>query len=189
MLNSMTLLPLQPRPLVNLSIGFCPRFVAANFRHVLPNGVEKYAPGIKEMDSTEENYFNEEEEEIPVELIPSEEPGPEQIVDLKRGRQDDDADDELLHLAQKSPKVNGKKNFRVPLTIDHGSNGASSSPTSSPSDKTPTSKRPRDDDEQEDELERLGRSSKRVISPTDVKRKSSRSLNGRGKIALPLGKK
>lgn len=185
----MTLLPLQPRPRANLSIGFCTRFVSANFRHILPNGVEKYAPGIKEMDSTEENYFNEDEEEIPMEPISSEEPGPEPFVDLKRGRPDDDADDELLHLAQKSPKVNGKNNSGVSLTVDHGSNGASSSPTSSPPDKTPTSKRPRDDDDQEDELERLGRGSKRVISPTDVKRKSSRSLNGRGKIALPLGKK
>ena len=160
------------------------------FRHILPNGVEKYAPGIKEMDSSEENYFNEDEEEIPVELIHSDEPAPEKLLDLKRRRHDDDADDELIHLAQKPPKVNGKNHFSVSLTIDLGSNGTSSSPTSSPSDKTLTSKRPRDEDDQEDELERLGRGSKRVISPTDVKRKSSRnSLNGRGKIALPVGKK
>lgn len=51
-------------------------------------------------------------------------------------------------------------------------------------------KRPRDTDEQDDEMDRLSRSSKRVVSPADVKRKPARgALNGGRKIAISLGKK
>lgn len=166
-----------------------PRF-ATKVRHQLPNGIDRWGTGIKEMDSTEEEYFNgDEEEEIPVEPISTEEPGPEKALNLKRRRQDEE-EDQLLQLNEKPPKVAGKKGFRISLTLDNGSNSASSPPTPSPSDKTFAPKRPRDADEQEDEMERLGRGSKRVISPTDVRRKSSRSsLNGGRKIAISIGKK
>jgi hypothetical protein len=167
--------------------------VQTNSRHQLPNGVDRWAPGIKEMDSTEEEYFNgDDEEEIPMEPVPVEEPGLEKLLDLKRHRPDEDGEDELLELAQKSPKLNGTKDSRVELTlVDDGSNGASSSPASSSPEKSSPSKRPRDSDEQDDEMERLGRGSKRVISPMDVKRKSSSrsSMNGGRKIAISIGKK
>ena len=51
-------------------------------------------------------------------------------------------------------------------------------------------KRTRDAAEQDDEIDRLARSPKRVISPSDVKRKPSRgALNGGRKFAISLGKK
>jgi len=66
------------------------------------------------MDSTEEEYFNgDEEEEAPVEPIPDEEPGRENLLDLKRRRLDEDGDDELNQLAQKSPKTNGTENSGI----------------------------------------------------------------------------
>jgi len=66
------------------------------------------------MDSTEEEYFNgDEEEEVPVEPIPDEAPGPEKLLDLKRRRPDEDGDDELLQPAESSPKVNGTKNAGI----------------------------------------------------------------------------
>jgi hypothetical protein len=58
------------------------------------------------MDPTEEEYFaRDEEEDIPVEPLPSEEIGVEKPFELKRRQSlDDDGDDELAQLAQKAPK-------------------------------------------------------------------------------------
>ena len=66
------------------------------------------------MDPTEEEYFNrDEEEEALAEPIPDEEPSRENLLDLKRRQLDEDGDDELNQLAQKSPKTNGTENSGI----------------------------------------------------------------------------
>ena len=79
-------------------------------RHQQPNGVDRWATGIKEMDSAEEDYFNgDEEEEVPVEVMPAAELNIEKPFEVKRRRCiEDDGDDELLQLAQGSPHSKGK---------------------------------------------------------------------------------
>jgi hypothetical protein len=83
-------------------------------RHQQPNGVDRWATGIKEMDSVEEDYFNgDEEEEVPVEVMPAEELDMEKPFEVKKRRcVEDDGDDELLQLAQRSPHSRG---IRLPL--------------------------------------------------------------------------
>jgi hypothetical protein len=165
-------------------------------RHQLPNGADRWGPGIKEMDSVEEDYFNRDEEEISAEALTAEEEvALEKPFEPKRRRsEDDEGDDELLQIAQRSPLTNGTRRILRRLTFQaedtNGSNPSRSPPISSPPpEKLLREKRPRDEDEQEDEMDRLTRSSKRVISP-DVKRRPSRgSLNGGRKIAISLGKK
>lgn len=175
-----------------------PLLNCANCRHLQPNGADRWGPGIKEMDSMEEDYFNgDEEEDIPTEPVPAEEVTPEKPFELKRRRSTDDDDDELLQLAQKSPLAKGTTTpFHTVLTAAaDDSNGTKPSPSASPSSSPPSDrllreKRPRDTDEHEDEMDRLSRSSKRVVSPTDFKRKPSRgTINGGKKIAISLGKK
>ena len=150
------------------------------------------------MDSVEEDYFNGDEEEVLVELLPTEEePAAEKPFEIKRRRtEDDDGDDELFQIAQRSPQPKGMYfSFRETHNqVDDNSNGAkpsSSPPTASPpSERLLREKRPRDSDEQEDEMDRLTRSSKRVVGPTEKRKPSSRgSLNGGRKIAISLGKK
>lgn len=166
-------------------------------RHQQPNGMDKWATGIKEMDSVEEDYFNgDEEDDVSTEPLPAEDVASEKPFELKRRRSvDDEGEDELLQLAQKSPHTKGSSIFfSYSSEATEDSNGArpssSSSPTSSPKPSPPIGKRPRESDEQEDEMDRLSRSSKRVVSPTDVKRKPSRgALNGGRKIAISIGKK
>lgn len=159
-----------------------------------PNGTDRWGPGIKEMDSVEEDYFNGDDEEVPAEPLPME-LEPEKPLELKRRRSsDDEGDDELLHLAQKhSPRTKGIAGVTFLTLASEEPNGARSSaspPSSSPPSERPVrEKRQRDTDEQEDEMDRLSRSSKRVVSPTEVKRKPSRGLNGGRKIAISLGKK
>jgi len=72
----------------------------------LPNGVDKWGPGIKEMDSAEENYFNgDEEEDISSEPLSLEDMDQQRVFELKRRRStDDDGDDELSQLSQRSPQ-------------------------------------------------------------------------------------
>lgn len=160
--------------------------------------MDKWATGIKEMDSVEEDYFNgDEDDDISTEPLPAEDVATEKPFELKRRRSADDDDDELLQIARRSPQAKGSSPTLPSLSpqATEESNGvkasASSSPTSSPpSDKPLREKRPRDSDDQEDEMDRLSRSSKRVVSPTDVKRKPSRgTLNGGRKIAISIGKK
>ena len=167
-------------------------------RHQLPNGADRWGPGIKEMDSVEEDYFNGDEDEVPAEPLPVEEdPNAEKLFELKRRRsEDDDGDDELLQIAQRSPQSKGMYlNFcDAHIQADDNSNGAKPSgspPTASPpSERLLREKRPRDSDEQEDEMDRLTRSSKRAVGPTEKRKPSSRgSLNGGRKIAISLGKK
>jgi hypothetical protein len=56
------------------------------------------------MDSLEEDYFNGDEEEVPTEPLPAEEPVAVKPFELKRRRStDDDGDDELLQIAQRLP--------------------------------------------------------------------------------------
>jgi hypothetical protein len=160
-----------------------------------PNGTDRWGPGIKEMDSVEEDYFNGDDEEVPAEPLPME-LEPEKPLELKRRRSsDDEGDDELLHLAQKpSPRTKGIAGVTSLTLASEEPNGARSSssppPSSSPPSERPVrEKRQRDTDEQEDEMDRLSRSSKRVVSPAEVKRKPSRGLNGGRKIAISLGKK
>ena len=150
------------------------------------------------MDSVEEDYFNGDEEEIPAEPLPvEEEPTAEKPFELKRRRsEDDDGDDELLQIAQRSPQSKGIYFVFVETHIqaDDNSNGTKSSSSlpiaNPPSERLLREKRPRDSDEQEDEMDRLTRSSKRVVSPTEKRKPSSRgSLNGGRKIAISLGKK
>jgi len=149
------------------------------------------------MDSVEEDYFNGDDEDIPAEPLPLEDDiSSEKPLELKRRRsEDDDGEDELLQIAQRTPHAKRTHLTLHRLTLQaEDSNGAktSSSPLTSspPPEKVLREKRPRDSDEQEDEIDRLTRSSKRVIGPTDVKRKPSRgSLNGGRKIAISLGKK
>jgi hypothetical protein len=160
--------------------------------------MDKWATGIKEMDSVEEDYFNgDEDDDVPTEPLPAEDIAAEKPFELKRRRSADDDEDELLQIAQRSPHGNGTSPMKPSLSLEatEESNGirasGSSSPTSSPpSDKPLREKRPRDSDDQEDEMDRLSRSSKRIVSPTDVKRKPSRgTLNGGRKIAISIGKK
>jgi hypothetical protein len=148
------------------------------------------------MDSVEEDYFNGDEvEEVPVEVIPPEELNIEKPFEVKRRRcVEDDGDDELLQLAQRSPRLRGIHPPLPSLTSESpdtssGPNSSSSPPSSSPpSEQVLREKRPRDSDEQEDEIDRISR--KRVVSPTDVKQKPSRgALNGGRKITISLGKK
>jgi len=160
--------------------------------------MDKWATGIKEMDSVEEDYFNgDEDDDVSTEPLPTEDITTEKPFELKRRRSaDDEGEDELLQIAQR-PNTKGSSSTPSPCSYEatEDSNGtrpsSSSSPTSSPpSEKPPREKRPRDSDEQEDEMDRLSRSSKRVVSPTDVKRKPSRgALNGGRKIAISIGKK
>jgi hypothetical protein len=157
-------------------------------RHQQPNGAVRWGPGIKEMDATEEDYFDRDEDEsLPVEPLPADdELGVEKPFELKRRRSpDDEGEDQLLQLAQRSPPA--KEN----ADNSNGTKTSSSPPSSSPvPDRVLREKRPRDTDEQDDEIDRLSRSSKRVVSPTDVKRKPARgALNGGRKIAISLGKK
>jgi protein phosphatase 4 regulatory subunit 3 len=178
---------------------FLPAFCSDPIRHQQPNGMDRWAPGIKEMDSTEENYFNaDEEEEIGPEPLPVEGPMVNKPLELKRRRsREDDADDELLQLAQRSPNAkrtcpphDGNKDSCL-VDDDQNVNKSPSSPTSSnvPTETTLGEKRAREPDEQ-DEVDRLSRSAKRVVSPTDVKRKSPRGgLNGGRKITITVGKK
>jgi len=145
------------------------------------------------MDSMEEDYFNGDDDEIP-DAVPVEEIPIEKPLELKRRRSSEDDDDELLQLAQKSPQAKGVCPLwpsLYPGTDDSHGNKSSSSPrSSSPPDKGQREKRPRDTDEQDDEMDRMSRSSKRVVSPTEVRRKPSRGpLNGGRKIAISLGKK
>ena len=82
------------------------------YRYQQPNGVDRWATGIKEMDSVEEDYFNgDEEEEIPpgaLPVDPVEEVSPEKPFELKRRRSaNDDGDDELLQLSQRLPAAKG----------------------------------------------------------------------------------
>ena len=166
-------------------------------RHQQPNGMDKWATGIKEMDSVEEDYFNgDEDDDVSTEPLPTEDVTSEKPFELKRRRSvDDEGEDELLQIAQRSPTTKGISHSLPCSCKVVDSNGtrpsSSSSPTSSPpSEKPPREKRPRDSDEQEDDMDRLSRSSKRVVSPTDVKRKPSRgTLNGGRKIAISIGKK
>jgi hypothetical protein len=84
-------------------------------RHQQPNGADRWGPGIKEMDPSEEDYFNGDEDEDvePMEpLVTAEEA--EKPLELKRRRSNDEEDDELLQLAQKSPRP-GKGNYLRPL--------------------------------------------------------------------------
>ena len=150
------------------------------------------------MDSVEEDYFNGDEEEVPVEPLPvEEEPTAEKPFELKRRRsEDDDGDDELFQIAQRSPQSKGMYFVfdETHVQAEDNSNGAepsSSPPTANlPSDRLLREKRPRDLDEQEDEMDRLTRSSKRIVGPTEKRKPSSRgSLNGGRKIAISLGKK
>lgn len=81
-------------------------------RHQQPNGAMRWGPGIKEMDATEEDYFDRDEDEVlPVDSVPAEEDlGVEKPFELKRRRSpDDDGEDELLQLAQRSPPTKGTK--------------------------------------------------------------------------------
>jgi hypothetical protein len=160
--------------------------------------MDKWATGIKEMDSVEEDYFNgDEDDDVSTEPLPAEDLATEKPFELKRRRSADEDEDELLQIAQRSPHTKGVSPSLPILSPEatEESNGvkasASSSPTSSPpSDKPLREKRPRDSDDQDDEMDRLSRSSKRVVSPTDVKRKPSRgTLNGGRKIAISIGKK
>ena len=150
------------------------------------------------MDSAEEDYFNGDEEEVPAEPLPvDEEPNAEKLFELKRRRsEDDDGDDELLHIAQRSPQSKGMylKFCDTHIQADDDSNRFKPSdapPTASPSsERLLREKRPRDSDDQEDEMDRLTRSSKRVVGPTEKRKPSPRgSLNGGRKIAISLGKK
>jgi hypothetical protein len=164
----------------------------SNFRQQ-PNGTDRWGPGIKEMDSVEEDYFNRDDEEVAAEPLPMELES-EKPLQLKRRRSsDDEGDDELLHLAQKhSPRIKGIVGVTsLTLASDEPNGARSSSPPSSspPSERPVREKRQRDTDDQEDEMDRLSRSSKRVVSPNEVKRKPSRGLNGGRKIAISLGKK
>lgn len=68
-------------------------------------------------------------------------------------------------------------------------NTQTSSPTS-PLEKVREKRQRASDEPEEGDVESLTRSSKRVVSPTDVKRKPSRGvMNGGRKIAISLGKK
>jgi hypothetical protein len=81
-------------------------------RHQQPNGAVRWGPGIKEMDATEEDYFDRDEDEgLPVEPLPTdEELGVEKPFELKRRRSpDDEGEDQLLQLAQRSPPAKGTK--------------------------------------------------------------------------------
>ena len=166
-------------------------------RHQQPNGADRWAPGIKEMDSAEEDYFNGDEEEVPTEPVPLDvtDVSVEKPFELKRRRSaDDDVEDELLQLSQNSNFTKCMLGFssdtHFAASDDASGSRSSSSQSSSPPEKPLREKRRRDTEEHEDEIDRLSRSSKRVISPTDVKRKPSRgSLNGGRKIAISLGKK
>jgi hypothetical protein len=173
-----------------LSLRSC---IALTRRHQQPNGVEKWGTGIREMDSMEEDYFNGDDDEIP-DAVPVEEIPIEKPLELKRRRSSEDEDDELLQLAQKSPQAKGicplMRGLLIGSDDSHGNKSSSSPPTNaSPPEKGPREKRPRDTDEP-DEMERMTRSSKRVISPTEVRRRPSRgTINGGRKIAISLGKK
>ena len=68
-------------------------------------------------------------------------------------------------------------------------NGAKSPSQGSSTEKL-REKRQRPPDEMDDEIESLARNAKKVVSPTDIKRKPSKgALNGGRKIAITLGKK
>ena len=81
-------------------------------RHQQPNGAVRWGPGIKEMDATEEDYFDRDEDEtLAIEPLPTEEEvGIEKSFELKRRPSpDDEGEDELLQLAHRSPAANGIK--------------------------------------------------------------------------------
>ena len=90
--------------------------------HQQPNGVDRWGTSIKEMDSVEEEYFNgDEDEEDAAETLPIEEVITEIPFELKRRRSpDDDGDDELLQLAQKSPQIKGIPCFSVQAHVFSG---------------------------------------------------------------------
>ena len=86
-------------------------------RHQQPNGAVRWGPGIKEMDATEEDYFDRDEDEsLPVEPLPADdELGVEKPFELKRRRSpDDEGEDQLLQLAQRSPPAKGTNSFDQP---------------------------------------------------------------------------
>jgi hypothetical protein len=105
--------------------NFLPTRILLTRRHQ-PNGVDKWGPGLKEMDAVEENYFNEDEEEgVASEPSPPEDITHQRIFELKRRRSlEDDVEDQLSRLSQKSlPQgtqafsgVNQQKLFRTKLT-------------------------------------------------------------------------
>jgi len=85
-------------------------------RHQQPNGAMRWGPGIKEMDATEEDYFDRDEDEaLPVESLHAEEElGVEKPFELKRRRSpDDEGEDELLQLAQRSPPTTGNMSISI----------------------------------------------------------------------------
>jgi hypothetical protein len=72
--------------------------------------VDRWSTGIKEMDSAEEDYFNGDEEEVSTEPLPAAEVAIEKPFELKRRRStDDDGEDELLQIAQRSTHIKGMK--------------------------------------------------------------------------------
>jgi hypothetical protein len=55
------------------------------------------------MDAVEEDYFNADDEEVPLEPLPVELES-EKPLELKRRRPSEEDDDELLQIAQRSPQ-------------------------------------------------------------------------------------
>jgi len=176
-------------------------YVLRRCRHQQPNGTDRWGTQVKEMDTVEENYFNgdEDDEDVSSDLFPIEEVNSVKTFELKRRRPDeDDGDDELSQIAQRSQHQKGTLSYDLLLKTASPEQSSTSkilksSPSSSPSpppEKGPREKRQRESDDVEDDIERLPRSNKRVISPTDVKHKHPRGqLNVGRKIAISIGKK